>query len=97
MSKRSQCVPNTPREQACQDSAKPHTYMVEELRVSSIDQWWQVDAAPWEHKAVNRLHYQVTLEDMRPWSALVEMQGGLPRMRIHRGLKRLMQPVVAGV
>lgn len=31
-----------------------------ELKVDSIDQQWQDDAEPWEHKPVSRLHYKVT-------------------------------------
>ena len=32
------------------------TYLGEELRVNSIDQWW-------EHRPVDRIYYRVTLED----------------------------------
>ena len=31
-------------------------YLGEELRVVSIDQWWQYDAEWWEHKTVTRIH-----------------------------------------
>ena len=39
------------------------TYLGEELRVVSIDQWWQIDAEWWEHRPVSRIYYRVTLED----------------------------------
>ena len=39
------------------------TYLGEELRVNSIDQWWQVDAEWWEPRPVDRIYYRVTLED----------------------------------
>ena len=29
------------------------TYLGEELKVTSIDQWWQVDAEWWEHRPVS--------------------------------------------
>ncbi len=76
MAKRSQCVPNTPREQARADAPKPQTYLGEELRVNSIDQWRQVDADWWEHRPVNRAHYRVTLEDGRSLEVFKNMDHG---------------------
>jgi len=32
------------------------TYLGEELRVNSIDQGWQADAAWWEHRPVDRIY-----------------------------------------
>ena len=35
------------------------TFEGEELRVDSMDQQWQIDAAWWEHRPVNPIHYRL--------------------------------------
>ena len=52
------------------------TFGGQELRVASIDQQWQVDAATWEHKPVSRIHYRVTLEDGRSLEVFKNMDHG---------------------
>ena len=52
------------------------TYLGEEPRVDSIDQQWQDDAEPWEHKPVNRIHYRLTLEDGRGLEVFKNMEHG---------------------
>ena len=46
------------------------------MGVDSIDQQWQDDAEPWEHKPVNRVHYRVTLENGRSLEVFKNMDHG---------------------
>ena len=52
------------------------TVLGDELRVDSINQQWQVDAEPWEHRPFSKVYYLVTLEDGQRLTVFKNMEHG---------------------